>query len=1087
MSADHEKLKRVLAEAAAKPTLADRAVYVDAACEGDSELRAKVEGLLQAHDAAGDFLRQTIVLGENNVVGEAPGSVIGRYKLLEQIGEGGFGVVFMAEQIEPVNRRVALKVVKAGMDTREVLARFEAERQALALMDHPNIAHVFDAGTTKSGRPYFVMELVRGIPVTDYCDQKQVSTIGRLQLFTKVCGAVQHAHQKGIIHRDLKPNNILVTVVDGEAVPKVIDFGVAKALGRKLTEKTLFTAFHQMVGTPAYMSPEQAELSGVDVDTRSDIYSLGVLLYELLTGVTPIDADTLRKAGIDEVCRVIRETEPLKPSTRLHALGDKLSEVAERRHSEPAALARQVRGDLDWIVMRCLDKERQRRYATANALMDDIHRHLDNEPVSARPPGTVYRARKFIRRHRVGVAMAGGLTLALSVGLAAALVGFGQARRERDRAEVGEASARAEAIKSEQVTRFLQDMLEGVGPAAARGRDTTMLREILEKTEARVGKDLKDQPAVAAELQYTMARVYRALCDYDKAEALHRQALAMRKQLWGNEHAEVADSLQGLAHTLETHGRAPEAEPLYREALAIRGKVFGPEHPDVAASLNGLASSLESQGKFDEAVATFRKALVLRRKLYGQEHPDVATSLDGLAYTLGKAGQLAEAEKLEREALAMRRKIFVTDHPELSSSVSALAQILSWRGNYSEAEILFREVIEMRERLLGKGHENLSGQYRALGNVLLAQGKLAEAETTLREMLEGTERKWSDPEVKWTGKGIMAEVATCREWLAELLLRQGKLAELLSLYREAAERGDPSAQFIAGWACDRGIGVEKDPLQAAAWYRKAAERGFVMAQYLFGAKCARGEGVVKDEREAVVWWHKVAECGDARALNDLAWILATHLDPNFRDGSNALVFAEKAVAAAGQKNPYLLNTLAAAYAEVGRYSDAVSAQKEALKLMPKAREKQAFTVRLKSYESGSPFRDPDLSFGEIRALMAVKKHAEAEPLARTCLTIRERQFPDDWQTFSARSLLGAILLGQKKYAEAEPLLLSSYEGLRQRESEFPGAARLVLKEALDRLVQLYEATGRSSQAAHFRQELEVLEKAVTQTESAQYR
>jgi tetratricopeptide (TPR) repeat protein len=343
---------------------------------------------------------------------ERAGAAIGRYKLLEKIGEGGFGIVFMAEQVEPVQRKVALKIIKAGMDTREVIARFEAERQALAMMDHPNIARVLDAGATEAGRPYFVMELVHGIAITEYCDQKHLATHERLQLFIKVCQAVQHAHQKGVIHRDLKPSNVLITEHDGEPEPKVIDFGVAKALEQKLTEKTLFTAFHHMIGTPAYMSPEQAGLSAVDVDTRADIYSLGVLLYELLTGVMPFDADTFRKAAIEEIRRMIRETEPPKPSTRLLTLGEKLTEVAKQRRTEPAALGRLVRGDLDWIVMRCLDKDRQRRYETANGLATDVARHLANEPVAARAPSTLYRFQKLVRRNKLAFA-AGTLIMVL--------------------------------------------------------------------------------------------------------------------------------------------------------------------------------------------------------------------------------------------------------------------------------------------------------------------------------------------------------------------------------------------------------------------------------------------------------------------------------------------------------------------------------------------------------------------------------------------------------------------------------------------------------------------------------------------------
>jgi len=360
-------------------------------------------------------LLPTVAQPESDIVAERTGTRIGRYKLLEKIGEGGFGVVFMAEQVEPVQRKVALKIIKAGMDTREVIARFEAERQAIALMEHPNIARVLDAGATEAGRPYFVMELVRGIPITDYCDQANLPTQERLQLFMKVCQAVQHAHQKGVIHRDLKPTNVLVTEHDGQPVPKVIDFGVAKALGHKLTEKTLFTGFQQMIGTPAYMSPEQAALSGLDIDTRADIYSLGVLLYELLTGATPFDADALRKAAMDEIRRTICEREPQKPSTRLHTLGDKLAAVAKHRGTLPAALSRIIRGDLDWIVMKCLEKDRARRYDTPNALSADLMRHLNNDPVLAGPPSTIYCLGKLVRKHLMAVGLFGVLMLAWAV------------------------------------------------------------------------------------------------------------------------------------------------------------------------------------------------------------------------------------------------------------------------------------------------------------------------------------------------------------------------------------------------------------------------------------------------------------------------------------------------------------------------------------------------------------------------------------------------------------------------------------------------------------------------------------------------
>jgi serine/threonine protein kinase/tetratricopeptide (TPR) repeat protein len=462
-------------EAASKLPPEQRGAYFQNACGDDAPLRARIEGLLKAHDEAGGFMAEPAATPRKTIVltlppDEKPGDKIGRYKLLQQIGEGGCGIVYMAEQEEPVRRRAALKVIKLGMDTKSVIARFEAERQALAMMDHPNIAKVLDAGATETGRPFFVMELVRGIKITDYCDQNKLSTQERLGLFIQVCNAIQHAHQKGIIHRDIKPSNILVTLHDGKPVPKVIDFGIAKATQGRLTDQTLFTAFEQFIGTPAYMSPEQAEMSGLDIDTRSDIYALGVLLYELLTGRTPFDPKELLQSGLDELRRTIREKEPARPSTKLGTLlAADLTAVAQRRQSDAPRLIHLLSGDLDWIVMKSLEKDRTRRYETANGLAMDIQRYLTNEPIVARPPSTIYRFQKLVRRNKTIVTAVSAGVAALVVGLVLSLYLFVQER-----------AALKREVAAEQVEKQLREQAEA---NAAQGREVIRAELLLMRGE----------------------------------------------------------------------------------------------------------------------------------------------------------------------------------------------------------------------------------------------------------------------------------------------------------------------------------------------------------------------------------------------------------------------------------------------------------------------------------------------------------------------------------------------------------------------------------------------------------------------------
>jgi serine/threonine protein kinase len=660
MGPERPNEETIFAAALGKTSPAERQAYLDEVCGEDKALRGRVEARLKARDEAGGFVEMS-ALGQDAALGavpltEGPGTLVGRYKLLQQIGEGGMGVVFMAEQQEPVRRVVALKIIKPGMDTRQVIARFEAERQALALMDHPNIARVLDAGATGTGRPYFVMELVKGVPITEYCDSNRLSPAERLGLFTEVCHAVQHAHQKGIIHRDLKPSNVLVTLHDGKPVPKIIDFGVAKATSQRLTERTMFTHYGQMIGTPAYMAPEQAEMSGLDMDTRSDIYSLGVLLYELLTGTRPFDEKQLREAGYGEMLRIIREQEPPKPSTRLSTLKDTLASVAAQRHTEPARLTRLVRGDLDWIVMKTLEKDRTRRYETANGLALDIQHYLVHEPVLASPPSKIYRMRKFLRRHRTGVAAGSAVFLALAAGLVAATTGFFEANRERRiavaarleaedqrrKAEQAAEQARQSAEEARAVTAFFQETLASIDPRRARGREVTV-REVFDRIAKEVGEKFAKQPLTEAAIRTALGSTYGGLGDY-AASSIHFSAAAeIRRRLLGEGHPDTLGSMDSLAGVLKDQGKYAEAEQVIRPVVEIRQRVLPNEHPDTVDAMHQLADMLIFQDKNAEAEQLYRQVLPVRERLLPVGHLDILYPMNNLAEALRRQGKCAEA------------------------------------------------------------------------------------------------------------------------------------------------------------------------------------------------------------------------------------------------------------------------------------------------------------------------------------------------------------------------------------------------------------------------------------------------------------
>jgi serine/threonine protein kinase/tetratricopeptide (TPR) repeat protein len=878
--------EEIFHQALARADPAERAAYLGRACAGEPALRASVEALLRASEGASGFLA-----GPAPGLGppveapgrEGPGAVIGPYKLLEVIGEGGMGIVYMAEQVRPVRRKVALKVVKPGMDTRQVVARFEAERQALALMDHPDIAKVLDAGATESGRPYFVMELVRGIPITDYSDRERLPIPERLGLFVLVCQAVQHAHQKGIIHRDLKPSNILVTMIDGAAVPKVIDFGVAKAMGQSLTERTLFTAFAQLVGTPLYMSPEQAALSGVDVDTRSDIYSLGVLLYELLTGTTPFDRAAMGQAGWDEVRRLIREIEPPKPSTRLSGLGDTLTEVAANRQTDARRLDRALRGELDWVVLKALEKDRRLRYETAAALAADVTRHLEDRPVEAGPPSAWYRFAKFARRNRAALltaAAAGVMLTATAAGLAAGMVVVARERdaarqaaagerrmaeaadlqrraadRERRRAEANFRQARAAVDRvftraaeemagqphMDRIRRaLLVDALEFYrGFLEQKGDDPSVRREATQ-TYLRVGR-----------IEVLLGRYAEALGPLGRARALledlarrepdvpaHREDLAELHQLASYVGVNKPDHQLTMEHRErwlalreQLRREAPgEPEPLRREAYARIA----------------YGEALRDNGRPREALEHYRRALAL----YERSRADFPGAADDLAlpahanHWLGAAlhdlGRGEEAEQALRWSYELRKRQLAgqprdpTARHKLAHVGAYLAYVLTRSGRSGEAEDLFREAVRIGEDLLDDYPDNADYLRRAaidyyqLGVLLSGMGRTEEAEAAFRRAL-----------------------AICTS--------------------EAASNARAIARFVSAW-CYYELGVLREatgkPDDAAAAFRQAI-------------------GILEELTSQIP--------EEARYRGRLGWVLATCPAVQFRDPARAVRLARQAL------------------------------------------------------------------------------------------------------------------------------------------------------------------------------------------------
>jgi serine/threonine protein kinase/Tfp pilus assembly protein PilF len=1151
--------------------------YVAAACGADAELEQQVKHLLQVHRDAGSFLERpaaalsgtgpfTPLLAQQGFdpSAETAGTVIGSYQLVEPLGEGGMGTVWLAQQSEPVQRQVALKVIKAGMDSRQVIARFEQERQALALMDHPNIAKVHDAGTTASGRPYFVMELVQGLPITKYCDEHRLTPRQRLELFVPVCAAIQHAHQKGIIHRDLKPSNVLIGLYDGQPVVKVIDFGVAKAAGPQLTDKTLVTGVGSLVGTLEYMSPEQAELNNLDVDTRSDVYSLGVLLYELLTGTTPLERKRVKEAGLLEALRIIREEETPRPSTRLSTV-EELASIAACRGVEPGQLSGLVRGELDWIVMKCLDKDRDRRYETANALAADLQRYLRDEPVQACPPSSWYRLRKFVRRNRgrvlaavvVLLALVGGI-LGTSWGLVQAWEAEAKARNEAKlkeaeaklkeaemkRAVQAEHNAKEEADISRTTVAFVQVLLWQADvhnqPRMFRRlgdepNPNLTLRELLDRADGMLDGSFAKQELVQAAIRYIVGTAYRALGEYSKAQAHLERAIALRKGKLGADDGHTLGWKHALAHVFyeqakydqteavclklldayrtrpgadesvplslkhtlalayKEQGKYDQAEKILKELLDWPARLPG-DRDLIAICKQSMASLYEKQGKFKEAEPLALEALQGLTAVRGPKHPDTLQVKNNLAWIYHRQKKYALAEKRYKEAIDGQTATLPPDHPSTLTTKQNLADLYLGQKKLDQAEKLFNEVLAARRRKLPPNHPHTLATTFSLGAVYFHQRRYKEAIPLFEKLLHDRKDQLGDPPLL-TVSAAFNLAANYRE--------VGRVEEALDLVDEWLPRGRDK------------YGLAHPKMRF----------GVEVAHSLYGrAATPAGEAVAPDR--AVAFFEdllaaQTAELGADDAdtlyttgtLGTLYWRLKRYTKsvPLFEQELKA---RRKKPEDTDDRTLFAAFNLAVNYCDAGRAPEALRVIDEWL---PRAFAQVDLDHRAMKFglvaadytyrKAGTPDKIEallrDLAASRKRKdggdssnyagqlgllgfhLLGQKKLAEAEPVLRECLAIRLKLEPELWTTFTVQSLLGEVLSGQGNYDAAEPLLLRGYEGLKQREALIPREQLFVLPEALKRLVRLYEAWDRPEEAARWRRELRAAEQAAPKAGGAQ--
>jgi eukaryotic-like serine/threonine-protein kinase len=1006
-----------------------RAGYLDEATAVDADLRRRVEALLKAHDNPDSFLGQPAfefaptadVPFTELPLAEGAGTVIGPYKLLQQIGEGGMGVVFMAEQSRPVQRMVALKIIKPGMDSRQVIARLEAERQALALMDHPNIAKVLDAGSTGTGRPYFVMELVKGIPITKYCDDNHLTPRQRLGLFIPVCQAVQHAHQKGIIHRDLKPSNVLIALYDGRPVPKVIDFGVAKPTGQKLTERTMFTQFGQIVGTLEYMSPEQAELNQMDIDTRSDIYSLGVLLYELLTGTTPFESKRLREAAFDEILRIIREEDPPKPSTRLSTT-EQLAAIAANRGLESKKLSGTVRGDLDWIVMKALEKDRARRYETANGMVTDIQHYLADEAVLACPPSRAYQFRKFARRHRTVLVAAALVAVALIAGTAISTWQAVRASQAESQARSNEQLARASAEQAKASEQRALTSAEQAREAADAEREA---RKNEQRATSRATSALTFIVSAFSHPFRAISETWTSTEEHNRwsrdewearergedvmvnsAAVLRRAAQGVEDELDGEQRSKV-ETLDTVARSCRAYGLSDEAVAVWEKAIEFAKTSLGPDDELRVAMIAEATPAYVAVGRASDAAALLEEAIEVTG-LHGslkehphQTRPETNEALQVLESKLG-AIQAARGVDDPRSLIAMRdlaRAYLDARHakgiellekivraranaarphdPEALAVTRDLAYAYLGAGRQDEGFALLKKIVDARTAELGTDHDDTLHAIQELGVAYLH------------------EQKWD-------------QCIPVFEGLATL--QNEKLG---------ADHHDAFATMS-----NLGAAYER-----AGWPDKARN----VSEDLFARQLAK---LFEKDREAM----QSKYYDESKAKRQAAYAEACR----FR---RALLLLSQAIRIEKLKSGTIDDALLGPIEEL-----ALAYQPAALLPNRRWRTRNSENQLIWAYQLEGP---PD----------------ESEAIVRECLEMREQTASDGWRNFNSRSILGAILLAKKEYDKAKPLLISGYDGMAERRTAIPAEDFLLLRAAIERVIRLFEDTSQAEQVALWKDKL----------------